>query len=72
MPAQYFAAVISGMISYIVPKHVYAGSDMNTNPANNAPIGTGPWKLKQWVRGSHMEFARNEDYWQKACPISTG
>jgi peptide/nickel transport system substrate-binding protein len=68
MPAQYFAAVISGMISYIVPRHVYAGSDMNTNPANNAPIGTGPWKLRQWVRGGHMEFARNDDYWQKGLP----
>ncbi len=68
MPAPYFAAIISGSISYIVPRCIYGGSDVMTNPANNAPIGTGPWKFKQWVRGSHMEFARNEAYWQKEQP----
>ena len=68
MPERYFAAIITGAISYIVPKHVYAGTDIMTNPANNAPIGSGPWKLKQWVRGSHMEFVRNDAYWQKGLP----
>jgi len=68
MPSSYFAAILTGLVSYIIPKHVYGGSDMTTNPANNAPLGTGPWKLKQWVRGSHMEFARNEDYWQNDLP----
>ena len=68
VPEPYFAAVIGGVISYIVPKHIYGGTDMMTNAANNAPVGTGPWKFKQWVRGSHMEFARNETYWQKGLP----
>jgi len=56
------------VISYVVPKHVYAGADPVTNPANNAPIGTGPYKFKEWVRGSHFEFVRNESYWRPGMP----
>jgi len=26
----------------ILPKHVYDGTDIRTNPANNSPVGTGP------------------------------
>jgi len=52
----------------VVPKHIYAGSDPVTNPANNAPIGTGPWKFKEWVRGSHFEYVKNDAYWQKDLP----
>ena len=68
MPEFTFASLLNGPASYIVPKHVYAGSDPAGNPANNAPIGTGPWKFKQWVRGSHFEYVRNDDYWRQGFP----
>jgi peptide/nickel transport system substrate-binding protein len=68
MPEFTFASLLSGPASYIVPKHVYAGSDPAGNAANNAPIGTGPWKFKQWVRGSHFEYVRNDDYWRPGLP----
>ena len=55
-------------MNYIVPRHVYAGSDPANNPANDAPVGTGPWKFKQWVRGSHFEYVRNEGYWRQDTP----
>lgn len=54
--------------NYILPKHIYEGTDILLNPANNAPIGTGPWKFSQWVRGSHAEFVRNPDYWVQGQP----
>jgi len=28
-----------------------------------APIGTGPWVLTDYVKDSHAEFTRNENYW---------
>ena len=68
MPQFTFASLLSGPASYVVPKHVYVGSDPAGNPANNAPIGTGPWKFKQWVRGSHFEYVRNDDYWRPGFP----
>ena len=68
MPEFTFASLLSGPASYIVPKHVYAGSDPAGNPANNAPVGTGPWKFKAWVHGSHFEYVRNDDYWRPGFP----
>lgn len=52
----------------VLPKHLYAGKDIITNPVNNTPVGTGPFKYKAWVRGSHVEFVRNEQYWNPQQP----
>jgi peptide/nickel transport system substrate-binding protein len=68
IPEFFFSSLLCGSVNYIVPRHVYAGSDPVTNPANNAPIGTGPWKFKDWVRGSHFEYVRNDDYWRPGFP----
>lgn len=55
-----FAA--SNYAMMIVPKHIYDGTDAQNNDANWQPIGSGPFKFKEWVRGSHIETVRNEDY----------
>ena len=67
-PEFFFSSLLCGSVNYIVPKHVYAGTDPVTNPANNAPIGTGPWKFKEWVRGSHFEYVKHDAYWRKGFP----
>jgi peptide/nickel transport system substrate-binding protein len=52
----------------IVPKHIYDGKDFKTNPANQTPIGTGPFKLKEWRKGAYIQLEKNPDYWQKGKP----
>lgn len=46
----------------MVPKHVYEGTDFQTNPANATPIGTGPLKFKEWVKGSYIHLIGNPQY----------
>ena len=57
---------------HIIPAHLYERGDLATNPANNAPIGTGPYVFKRWVRGSRAEFVRNDAYWEKQRPYPDG
>lgn len=52
----------------IVPKHIYDGTDFKSNPANQTPIGTGPFKFKEWKKGSFIILSKNPDYWQKGKP----
>lgn len=52
----------------MVPKHIYDGTDYATNPANQTPIGTGPFKFKEWKRGSHIHLVKNESYWKPGKP----
>src|SRR5712691_2185457 len=46
----------------IIPKHIWEKEDFAKSPYNISPVGSGPWKLKEWVRGDHMIFEANPDY----------
>jgi len=52
----------------MMPKHVYEGTDFRNNPANQAPVGTGPFKFKEWRRGQFIHLVRNEDYYKQGMP----
>ena len=48
----------------IIPKHIWEKEDFTKSQYNISPVGSGPWKLKEWVRGDHMIFEANPDYFQ--------
>jgi peptide/nickel transport system substrate-binding protein len=48
----------------ILPRHVLAGADVRQNAANWKPIGSGPFKFVEHVRGSHVTLAANTDYFK--------
>jgi peptide/nickel transport system substrate-binding protein len=52
-------AVVIPMYGTIMPKHVYEGTDILDNPANLDPVVAGPYKLGEYVRGSHTTLVRN-------------
>ncbi len=52
----------------MVPKHIYEGTDYKTNPMNATPIGTGPFKFKEWEKGSYIHLVKNEDYYVEGQP----
>jgi peptide/nickel transport system substrate-binding protein len=39
------------------------GESFNSNSANRAPVGTGPYKLDRWQAGQEIVLSRNEQYW---------
>jgi peptide/nickel transport system substrate-binding protein len=47
----------------ILPRHVYGTADLNRHPANHRPVGSGPFRLGRWDRGSAIRLTRFAGYW---------
>ena len=67
-PAPALMYALAGWESPMLPKHVYEGTDVLQNPANNAPVGTGPFVFQTWERGSHIIMTANPNYWGEGEP----
>jgi peptide/nickel transport system substrate-binding protein len=55
-------------LGHVSPKHIFEGTDIRQNPANTAPVGTGPFKFVQYERGQHIIAERNPNYWRPNAP----
>ena len=61
--APFLGSIASGW-SAILPKSLIdSGHDFDSKP-----VGTGPFKLVEWVRDNKVVLAKNENYWMKGLP----
>ena len=51
-----YAAFLYRMVRYIIPKHILEG--------NSHPIGSGPFKFKQWTKDGRIILEYNQDYYE--------
>jgi peptide/nickel transport system substrate-binding protein len=56
--------------AWILPKHVFTTSDVAADPANNKPVGTGPFKFDTFVSGDRVELSQYDGYWGTKSNVS--
>ena len=56
------------VVTSVLPKHLYEGTDIAANPANKAPVGTGPFKFAEHRPGEYYRLTRNDAYWGEGLP----
>ena len=56
----------------ILPAHLLAKDpDLNHVAYNDRPVGSGPFEVQDWVRGDHITFEANPDYWRGAPKLQS-
>lgn len=59
-----FLPMVAWYGTFILPRHLYEGGDWADHPANASPVGSGPFRFVEWVRGDHITLAANPDYFR--------
>jgi microcin C transport system substrate-binding protein len=63
---------------FVLPKHWYEGVDKSGNPRNIAntslepPLGSGPYRIKEFVPGRSIAYERVKNYWGAELPVNIG
>src|SRR6185295_4987800 len=57
-------------LSTVIPKHLYENTDIAANPANQKPVGTGPYTFAEHKRGEFIRLERNPHYWAPNQPLA--
>ncbi|WP_425053516.1 ABC transporter substrate-binding protein [Psychromarinibacter sp. S121] len=67
-PSAFVMNALNASEAQVVPKHIYEGTDILTNPNNLAPVGSGPFKFVEWQQGEYILLEKNENYWKEDEP----
>lgn len=61
--AKQFPPLLEKLSVGIIPKHLLEGKDINTADFNSHPVGTGPFRFKEWKKGSDFTVVANDAYY---------
>ncbi len=59
-----FSPALESWAVGMIPKHLLDGKDINTDPFNRHPVGTGPYKFREWISGQKIVLDANKDYFE--------
>ncbi|MGQ9571279.1 MAG: peptide-binding protein [Thermodesulfovibrionales bacterium] len=59
-----YAPVLESWGMGIIPKHLLYGKDITNEYYSRNPIGTGPYKLKEWVTGQKIVLDAFDEYFE--------
>jgi len=59
-----FAPALMSWSVGILPRHLLAGKDITTSSFGRSPVGTGPYRFKEWVTGQKIVLVSNPDYFE--------
>ncbi|WP_416898583.1 MAG: ABC transporter substrate-binding protein [Minwuia sp.] len=63
---------MSSALLPIIPEHVYSklgeGETAKNHPMNATPVGSGPFKFKEYKQGEYIILEKNEDYFLPGKP----
>ena len=59
-----FAPALISWGSSVLPRHLLEGKDITKSSLARHPIGTGPYKFKEWVAGQKIVLVSNPDYFE--------
>ncbi|HQJ30061.1 MAG TPA: peptide-binding protein [Syntrophales bacterium] len=59
-----FAPALMSWSSPVLPRHLLAGQDIISSPLSRHPVGTGPYRFREWVAGQKIVLAANPDYFE--------
>ena len=62
---------MSGQLMSIIPEHIYGdGQDPKNHPRNNENVvGSGPFKLVEFVPGEHVIMERYDGFWEQDSSV---
>ena len=70
---QVSAAFVGTLVQiYPIPQHVFANeSDLEKSSKNDVPIGSGPFKFKEYRAGQYYSLTRFDDYWNGKAKLDS-
>jgi peptide/nickel transport system substrate-binding protein len=59
-----FAPALISWGFWMMPKHLLEGADLTTSKLGRDPVGTGPYRFKEWSTGEKIVLTSNHDYFE--------